>query len=76
MITWISPEILAIGIDEIHWQHAGNFLTLVYQIDPMQKRERFNKTQLTTRKAYGFRSYRCLEIARTKESERSFAAVC
>lgn len=30
--------IRAIGIDEIHWQHGGNFLTLVYQIDPMRKR--------------------------------------
>jgi transposase len=26
--------IRAIGIDEIHWQHGANFLTLVYQIDP------------------------------------------
>jgi hypothetical protein len=23
--------IRAIGIDEIHWQHGGNFLTLVYR---------------------------------------------
>ena len=30
--------IRAIGIDEIHWQHGGNFLTLVYQIDPTRKR--------------------------------------
>ncbi len=30
--------IRAIGIDEIHWQHGGNFLTLVYQIAPMRKR--------------------------------------
>lgn len=28
----------AIGIDEIHWQHGGDFLTLVYQIDPTCKR--------------------------------------
>src|SRR5436309_15363422 len=26
------------GIDEIHWQHGANFLTLVYQIDPTRKR--------------------------------------
>jgi transposase len=30
--------IRAIGVDEIHWQHGANFLTLVYQIDPTQKR--------------------------------------
>ena len=30
--------IRAIGIDEIHWQHGANFLTLVYQIDPTRKR--------------------------------------
>ena len=30
--------IRAIGIDEIHWQHGGHFLTLVYQIDPTRKR--------------------------------------
>jgi transposase len=30
--------IRVIGIDEIHWQHGGNFLTLVYQIDPTRKR--------------------------------------
>jgi transposase len=30
--------IRAIGIDEIHWRHGGHFLTLVYQIDPTQKR--------------------------------------
>ena len=30
--------IRAIGIDEIHWQHGGNFLTLVYQIDVTRKR--------------------------------------
>jgi transposase len=30
--------IRAIGIDEIHWQHGPNFLTLVYQIDPTRKR--------------------------------------
>lgn len=30
--------IRAIGIDEIHWQHGANFLTLVYQIDPARKR--------------------------------------
>lgn len=28
----------AIGIDEIHWPHGSNFLTLVYQIDPTRKR--------------------------------------
>jgi hypothetical protein len=30
--------IRAIGIDEIHWQHGGDFLTLIYQIDPTRKR--------------------------------------
>ena len=30
--------IRAIGIDEIHWQHGSNFLTLVYQIDATRKR--------------------------------------
>jgi transposase len=30
--------IRAIGVDEIHWQHGANFLTLVYQIDPTRKR--------------------------------------
>jgi transposase len=30
--------IRAIGIDEIHWQHGPNFLTLVYQIDATRKR--------------------------------------
>ena len=30
--------IRAIGIDEIHWQHGSNFLTLVYQIDSTRKR--------------------------------------
>ena len=30
--------IRAIGIDEIHWQHGANFLTLVYQIDATRKR--------------------------------------
>jgi transposase len=30
--------IRAIGIDEIHWRHGSQFLTLVYQIDPMRKR--------------------------------------
>ena len=30
--------IRALGIDEIHWQHGGQFLTLVYQIDPSYKR--------------------------------------
>ncbi|MGH8649289.1 MAG: ISL3 family transposase, partial [Burkholderiales bacterium] len=30
--------IRSIGIDEIHWQHGANFLTLVYQIDPARKR--------------------------------------
>ena len=30
--------IRAIGIDEIHWQRGSQFLTLVYQIDPMRKR--------------------------------------
>jgi transposase len=30
--------IRAIGIDEIHWKHGGQFLTLVYQIDPTRKR--------------------------------------
>ena len=30
--------IRAIGIDEIHWQHGANYLTLVSQIDPTRKR--------------------------------------
>ena len=30
--------IRTIGIDEIHWHHGANFLTLVYQIDVMCKR--------------------------------------
>jgi transposase len=30
--------IRAIGVDEIHWQHGPHFLTLVYQIDPANKR--------------------------------------
>ena len=30
--------IRAIGVDEIHWQHGGQFLTLVYQIDATRKR--------------------------------------
>ena len=30
--------IRAIGIDEIHWQHGAQFLTLVYQIDVTRKR--------------------------------------
>ena len=30
--------IQAIGIDEIHWQHGPQFLTLVYQIDATCKR--------------------------------------
>lgn len=33
-----SHGIRAIGIDEIHWQHNANFLTLVYQIEPTRKR--------------------------------------
>ena len=42
-VTWGREHvnltgIRAIGIDEIHWQHGGNFLTLVYQIDPTRKR--------------------------------------
>jgi transposase len=37
-VTWGRDHvdlagIRAIGIDEIHWQHGGNFLTLVYRID-------------------------------------------
>ena len=32
--------IRAIGIDEIHWQHGAQFLTLVYQIDAGCTRER------------------------------------
>jgi len=30
--------IRAIGVDEIHWRHGANFLTLVYQIDTTRKR--------------------------------------
>jgi transposase len=30
--------IRAIGIDEIHWKHGSQFLTLVYQIDATRKR--------------------------------------
>ncbi len=42
-VTWGRDHvdltgIRAIGIDEIHWQHGANFLTLVYQIDPTRKR--------------------------------------
>ena len=42
-VTWGREHvnltgIRAIGIAELHWQHGGNFLTLVYQIDPTRKR--------------------------------------
>jgi transposase len=42
-VTWGRAHvdltgIRAIGIDEIHWQRGGQFLTLVYQIDPTRKR--------------------------------------
>ena len=33
-ITWISPGIRAIGIDEIHWRAGASSSSLVYQIDP------------------------------------------
>jgi len=56
-------DIHAIGIDEIAWQRRHKYVTRVYQIDSHCV-EGFNgKAKLTTRKAFGFRTYHALEVA-------------
>src|SRR5262245_33296434 len=65
--------IRAIGIDEIHWQHVGNFLTLVHQIDPTRKR--FLWLGLHRRVRTLLQIFRWLGKEGPRNS-RSFAATC
>jgi hypothetical protein len=45
----VLGQIDAIGVDEIQYAKGHKYLTLVYQVD--------------MRKSYGFRTFRCLELA-------------
>jgi transposase len=74
--------IRAIGIDEIHWQHGANFLTLVYQIDPTRKRllwigqHRRAKTLLRFFRWFGKERTAALMFICSGCIERSTGCVC
>jgi hypothetical protein len=51
------------GVDEIHYSKGHTYLTLVHQIDLGVTRLVNNKAKVTTRKSYGLRTYRVIEVA-------------